>query len=356
MPHRDPDFAYLAHDLSQLLWAIQGRARALSERLGPEAAAARAIAEDAATAAAMLSEAGETVADPVVVAEAAWRQTRDRAAAQGFAAARVTCDGPAAAPPVAMPAHALRRILGNLFANAVEAMPDGGRVTWDARREDQRVRIAVQDTGPGIAPALGRRLFTDGASAGKEGGHGLGLAGSRVLARRFGGDLVQRQTDGGACFEIDLPVAAAEPAPEPAADPADRPPIALRILVADDEPPVREMLADLLASEGHAAELAADHDAALACWASGRYDAALIDLGLPGRDGADLARSLRDREPTLALIMLTGWGREHELEGLGPELADFTATKPIDLPQLRRLLERAARLTAARRGSATFEE
>ena len=350
MAHRDPEFAYLAHDLSQLLWAIQGRARALAARLGPDGDTARSIAEDAAAAAAMLSGTGEPVADPVTVAAAAWRQAAPDLAGE----IAVTCQGPATAPMVAVPPHVLHRILGNLFANAVEAMPGGGGIAWDATPAGDRVTISVQDTGPGIAPDLRSRLFETGATAGKAAGHGLGLAGSRMLARHHGGDLICVDTANGARFELDLAAAAAGP-PETAAVPGVTP-TSLRILVVDDERPVREMLNELLASEGHLATVAADHDAALARWQPGSYDAALIDLGLPGRDGAALARSLRDGDPSLAVVMLTGWGRETELAALDAELVDFTATKPIDLPQLRQLLGRAARLTAARRGSTDPKE
>jgi CheY-like chemotaxis protein len=352
VPQRDPDFDYLAHDLSQLLWAIQGRARTLAARLGSEeAASARAIAEDAQAAAAMLASGEATAADPVAVVRAAWRQARDRAAARGGDPAEVTLEGPTAAPAVAMPPAALRRILGNLLANAVEAMPDGGAIRWEAGARDDRVVIAVRDTGRGVPPDLVARLFEAGATAGKPEGHGLGLAGSRALARRYGGDLVHVAAPGrGACFELVVPPGEAEDQTDAAATAAGTVTGPLRILVADDEAPVREMLAELLASEGHEGTLAADADAALARWTPGGYHAALIDLGLPGRDGAALARSLREKDPTLALVMLTGWGRERELASLEPGLVDFTATKPIDLPQLRQLLHRAASLTAARRG------
>ena len=340
---RDPDFAYLAHDLSQLLWAIQGRARALATRVGDEADAVRAIAEDAAAAAAMLADHSEPVADPAAVVAAAWRQSCDRAAARGREPANVTLSGPTSTLPVAMPPHVLRRILGNLFANAIEAMPEGGRITWNVAVDAGRVQLTVADTGPGIPTELHARLFTAGASGGKAEGHGLGLAGSRELARHHGGDL---DCDESATFVLELP-AASSSSTVPAQP--DTPTDSLHILVVDDELPVREMLAELLTCEGHTVTLVAGAEAALAKLEPGDYDAALIDLGLPGVSGPELARSLRAVDPTLAVAMFTGWGRENELEELDPDLVDLTATKPIDLPQLRGLLARAAELTAVRR-------
>jgi len=345
---RDPDFAFLAHDLSQLLWAIQGRARALAARAGDEAGAVNAIAEDAAAAAAMLADHSEPVADPMAVVAMAWRQSCDRAAARGGEPTSVVLSGPTSAPPVAIPPHALRRILGNLLANAIEAMPEGGSITWTAAVDAGRVRLTVADSGPGIPAEFRARLFTVGASVGKAEGQGLGLAGSRELARRHQGELGFRDGDDGATFFLDLPAAESLsseiPAPPAAASES------LHILVVDDELSVREMLSELMTCEGHTVTLVADAEAALAKLEPGDYDAALIDLGLPGVSGPELARSLRAIDQALAVAMFTGWGREGELEDLDPALVDLTATKPIDLPQLRGLLTRAAELTAARRG------
>ena len=348
MASRDPDFAFLAHDLSQLLWAIQGRARALASRVGDEADAVRAIAEDAAAAAAMLADRSEPVADPMVVAAVAWRQSCDRAASRGREPTGVVISGPTSAPPVAMPPHALRRILANLFANAIEAMPEGGSITWTAAVDAGRVRLDVTDSGPGVSAELRTRLFNVGVSVGKAAGQGLGLAGSREMARRYGGELDYHDGDMGATFVLELPaakpLASAIPVqPESASE-------SLHILVVDDELSVREMLSELLTCEGHTVTLVADAEAALAKLEPGDYDAALIDLGLPGVSGPELARSLRAVDHALAVAMFTGWGREGELEDLDPALVDLTATKPIDLPQLRGLLASAAELTAARRG------
>jgi DNA-binding response OmpR family regulator len=109
------------------------------------------------------------------------------------------------------------------------------------------------------------------------------------------------------------------------------------------------MLAEVLAAGGHAASLVPDHDTALARFEPGRYDAALIDLGLPGPGGDALAAALRRADPALAIGVLTGWGRERDLADLDPACVDFTATKPLDMQRLGDLLADAARRTAARR-------
>ena len=364
MASQDQEFVFLAHDLSQLLWAIQGRARALALQLASsDAAEVSLIAEDAAAAAAMLADEAQAAADPQAAVRLAWRQTCDRAGAQGVSICGCRLRGPQATPLVAMPASALRRILGNLFANAVAARP--GDVTVDCKAEivADSLHIEVCDDGPGIAASLRPRLFSPGTTSGGP-GHGLGLAGARALARRWGGELEHLETPTGACFRLAVPLVGqtvatifppSPPGPTEAAETtgitdetvADQ--AALRVLVVDDDPSVRGMLQHLLTAMGHEPVLAADCDAASALSAAAACDVALVDLCLPGRSGCDAAAQLRARDPALAIVLLTGWGRERELAAAPPSCVDLTGVKPLDLPQLRQLLARAARLTARRR-------
>lgn len=356
MATADQDFAYLAHDLSQLLWAIQGRARSLSLGLeGCAASDAAAIAEDAAAAAAMLADwravPGSGTADPAAVVEQAWRQSLGYARALSESPATYRWQGPGAAPRVAVSSTALRRILGNLLTNAIEAQPAGGAVACSATVTGRRLRLSVSDEGPGIPQSVRKTLFESGTSSRGTPGRGLGLAGARELAQTWGGDLTSGDAAIGAEFILTLPLA---PASEVADAAGDRPREdrcigGLQLFVVDDEPAVRDMLAELLAAEGHAPSICSGYDSALARFTAGRYDAALIDLGLSGRSGRDLAAALRERDPALALVLVTGWGREQELATCTPDLADLTAIKPLDLPQLRQLLASAAGLTATRR-------
>lgn len=357
MAHDDPAFASLAHDLSQLLWAIQGRARALASRLDPESATIAAfIARDAAAAVAMLTDSDDGATDPLPIVRDAWLQAIDQAEARGRTgdAPEFLLSVPALPPPVAMPAAALRRILGNLFANAIEAASGRVKIVCEFEQAADQVRLRVQDDGPGVPAELRARLFEPGATAGKPGGRGLGLAGARALARRWGGDLIHDHRAAGGAFVLTLPIAETIAAAPDA--PVQTAPAGLRILAVDDEPAVREMLQDLLQSEGHRPTVTADHDSALAVFRPGRYDAALIDLSLPGKTGPALAAALRRADPALAVMVVTGWGRERELASLDAADVDLTGTKPLDLPQLRSLLARAAALTAQRRGQRTPED
>ncbi len=239
--------------------------------------------------------------------------------------------------------------MANLFANALEAMPSAGGVRVTADVGSGLLQLRVKDDGPGLPGPVVARLFEPGVTLGKDAGHGLGLAGARTLLRRHGGDLVHEPGAGGACFRLAIPLwtgdapvgadaAAVAPAPVPG-----------RLLVVDDEPSVLAMLAEVLGLDGHRVSVAHDHDSALARFDPGAYDAVLIDLGLPGRSGLVLAAALRAADPAVALILLTGWGRERELQAVPADLVDFTGVKPLDQPDLRALLARAVSLTAVRR-------
>lgn len=349
----DRELDCLRHDLSQVLWAIQGRARLIASLAGADLTdQVASLLDEAAAASAMLADADRGPCDVVTVADGAWSQA---VAAVGERVGEpIVCgfDPPSPAMQVDLPAHVLRRVLANLFINAIEAMTAGGGVRCELVHGDDRVRLRVADDGPGLPTTARERLFEPGATVGKGRGRGLGLAGSRSLLRRHGGDLDLVPGSGGATFELDLPLAAPADAPGRVADRLD---IARggHLLVVDDDVSVRGMLAELLAMDDHRVVLASDHDSALAAFDGGVYDAVLIDLGLAGPTGRDLAAALRSRDAAVALIMLTGWGRERELASVPASLADFTGLKPLDLPELRTLLSRAIERTAARRAGLT---
>lgn len=353
MTLHDRDSDCLRHDLSQVLWAIQGRARLIASCAGASLAdQVAALLDDAAAAVAMLADADRGPCDVASVVHGAWRQVVAAESARGGEPVNRDFTAPARTATVDLPAHALRRALANLFTNAIEAMPGGGAVRCTVDDVAGRLRLTVADDGPGLPPAAQERLFEPGATVGKDTGRGLGLAGARALLRQHGGDLAHVPGPAGATFVLDLPLAEAVGGAPPAADQ----PAAVRggrLLVVDDDSSVRGMLAELLGMDDHRVILAADHDSALAAFADGAYDAVLIDLGLAGRSGLELAAALRSQDPTVALIMLTGWGRERELADVPASLADFTGLKPLDLPELRTLLARAIERTARRRAGLT---
>lgn len=209
----------------------------------------------------------------------------------------------------------LRQILGNLLHNAVKFTPAGTvtfRITPDTGRSVSdsqlptlgspllaRLAFEVADTGPGLPPDKIARLFTlftrldSGATFSRE-GTGVGLALVRRLCELMDGTAAAANAPGGgAVFTVRLafPLAPAASATAPAPV-AAAPAGGLLVLVAEDNAPAREFLVEALAALGHRAVAAADGPSALAAAAEARFDAAILDLNLPGLDGIGVARAL----------------------------------------------------------------
>ena len=201
----------------------------------------------------------------------------------------------------------VKQILLNLLNNAIK-FTERGTVALDlARGPGGTTQLRVSDSGPGIAESMRARLFqrfeqADGAR--RHGGSGLGLAICRELVACMGGEISLDSEPGkGSAFCVNLPLPEVH-APDTAADevsfdpaagqsPSSRP---LRILLVEDDPTVAEVITRLLALQGHSVKHAAQGLAALTEFDAAHYDAALIDLDLPGVDGLSLARMLRARE------------------------------------------------------------
>ena len=260
-------------------------------------------------------------------------------------------------PPPDLDADPVRlaQVLANLLTNAAKYTDPGGHVELRATVVAGEVRIAVRDDGIGIAPeALGRvfEMFSQVTAAldRSEGGLGIGLALVRGLVELHGGR-VEARSEGlgrGSEFVVVLPLPPAMPAaPDTtagagvAARPATR-----RVLVADDNQDAAESLRLLLELAGHEVRVAHDGPGALEAAAEFRPDAVLLDIGMPGLNGYEVAARLRafDWGAAPVLVAITGWGQEHDRRLALDAGFDHHLTKPIDPDLIAPLLAaRAAR-------------
>jgi len=248
----------------------------------------------------------------------------------------------------------LREVLVNMVFNAVDAMPDGGRLTLTSEEEDGRVVLSVCDTGMGMAPEVCARVFDPFFTTKGKAGMGLGLSVSYGIVRRHEGSVeVESEVGAGTTFRIRLPAAAdsactrtaaaAAAPPEPESSTPAPAAGAIRILVAEDEPDIRDLLCEILRAEGHEVCPAASGVEALALFRARDFDAVFTDIGMPGMSGWELARAVREVDGSVPLAVITGWGEAVSSEGQRAARVDWVVAKPFSADRIAELAADASR-------------
>ncbi|MGH7369004.1 MAG: MASE1 domain-containing protein [Candidatus Rokuibacteriota bacterium] len=242
----------------------------------------------------------------------------------------------------------LEQILTNLLGNSVKFTPAGGRVTVDVAARDGLAVLRVQDTGAGISADLLPRIF-DLFVQGQTGLHrpapglGIGLTLVQRLVDLHDGR-IEATSEGpgrGSVFTVRFPLReapghAGDPAPAAGGERVPR-----RVLIVEDNEDARRMLRHLLEGTGHEVHEAADGPAGLERALALRPDAAVIDIGLPGLDGYELARRIRAAgHADVLLIAVTGYGQSGDRLRSGEAGFDAHLTKPVDPLALEALLEK----------------
>jgi CheY-like chemotaxis protein len=253
-----------------------------------------------------------------------------------------------------VPGQVVREVLSNLLVNALEVLPDGGRIDIGAKADQGRVILAVTDNGPGLDNETAQRIFEPGFTSSGEKFRGIGLAGSRQLLKCFDGGLeLGPGTERGAQFLLDLPriePASTDPGREPVlAQGRESRRASFPVLVVDDEPAVRDMLSDVLRELDCRVTAVRDANSALTSFVPGKFGLALVDYSLPGQSGLELAAMLRELDRCLSVVLITGWGQEEVLASVDPDSVDLTATKPLKWTRIIELLDQGESLNRQRR-------
>ena len=246
------------------------------------------------------------------------------------------------------------QVVSNLLLNAAKYSEPGSRVRLRARRDSSEAIVTVADEGRGIDPEMLSRIFGSFVQV-KTGGGGLGVG--LTLARRLvemHGGSIHARSDGigrGSEFEVRIPVAprtdeVVNTAPlertapffviEPAA--LDE---RLRIVVIDDNDDIRETMQQLLQSLGHVVEVAADGLTGVELVLKERPQVALVDIGMPGLDGYQVAQKLRAEfgPAQLRLIAMTGFGQSSDRDRALAAGFDTHLIKPARTEQIQRALK-----------------
>jgi PAS domain S-box-containing protein len=248
----------------------------------------------------------------------------------------------------------LAQVLSNLLNNAAKYTPEGGRICLILERDGQQAVVRIQDSGVGIPAGMLStifELFSQGEESrhSAQGGLGIGLTLVRRLAELHGGS-VEAHSDGsgkGSEFVVRLPLAG-DPLEgqrrgggEGSAYQAEAGP-AQRILVVDDNIDSAESLATMLRLLGHEVHTVYDGPAAVRAAATFAPEVVLLDIGLPGMDGYEVARQLRALPQVRGAVLVaqTGWGQEEDRRRSREAGFDHHLVKPVDPAALREVLGR----------------
>ena len=252
------------------------------------------------------------------------------------------------------------QVVSNLLHNAAKYSAAGSRISIELQREDNAAAIVVADNGVGIAPAELPYIFdlfvqTERALDRGQGGLGIGLTLVRRLVRQHGGTVYARSggPGHGSEFVVILPLADSAPcaaaaavgAPGAQGGPGAPELDARRILVVDDDEDAAVLLATAMEAEGYPVHISPDGKSALEAFEQFEPHVVLLDIGLPGLDGYEVARQMRAAPggAEVTLVAITGPGQQQD--GLRPRAAGFDhcLLEPVDLDSLRALVEIADR-------------
>lgn len=244
----------------------------------------------------------------------------------------------------------LTQVFTNLLNNATKYTDQGGRIELAMRVEGDHALIEVRDNGIGVAKEQLPRLFQMFAQADAEpasrrqGGLGIGLSLAYRLVHMHGGS-IEAQSEGlgmGSCFTVRLPLAMSCAVLPPEAQPADVADLQqLRVLVVDDNRDAGDSLGMLLDVSGADVRLAYDGAAALSAIDEYRPSVVLLDLGMPGMDGYEVARRIRadQRHDDITLVAITGWDQQKDRQHTSEAGFDHHLVKPVNLETLAALLQ-----------------
>jgi two-component system CheB/CheR fusion protein len=244
----------------------------------------------------------------------------------------------------------LGQIAWNLLNNAIKFTPANGKVKITLSQESDSARLAVEDSGQGIAPEFLPHVFemfrqADASGARRQGGMGIGLALVNQLARLHGGH-VEAESEGigqGARFTVWLPLFKQGEAGLVAEKTGVTGALKRKfILVVDDSTETTEMLGKLLEMEGAFVDLARSGSEALRLAQKKNFDLVISDISMPGMDGYQLLRTLREL-PQMAdvpVVALTGYGRNLDMDRAKEEGFAEHLTKPLDIDRLLKIVRK----------------
>jgi len=242
----------------------------------------------------------------------------------------------------------LREVVTNIILNAVEAMPEGGRLRVQTSAWAGWVTLTFSDTGTGMSEDVRRRIFDPFFTTKGSRGTGLGMSVSYAIVKRHGGDILVESAIGqGTTIRLRLPAArTTEALPSTS---AELPSVSTcsRILVVDDDAYVRGILRDVLASLGHRVEAVDSGQKALELFTADAFDLVITDLGME-LSGREVASAVKARSPDTPVILVTGWAAGVDMVDMRKAGVDLLLGKPFQVKEVREVVAKALALQASK--------
>lgn len=241
----------------------------------------------------------------------------------------------------------LEQVVVNLLNNAAKYTDEGGKISLSLQQEENEAVLRLRDSGIGIPPELMPHIFdlfaqADRSLARSQGGLGIGLSLVKRIVEMHSGNVMVSSTVGqGSEFVVRLPVMLnAKPLPPSPRTEKAKLTRSLRVLVVDDNQDTATSLALLLRASGHDVRTASDGPTALEAALEFRPEVALLDIGLPGFDGFEVAKRMRQQtiRQTVVLVAVTGYGRESDRQYAKESGFDHFLVKPTDFEKVQRIL------------------
>ncbi len=240
----------------------------------------------------------------------------------------------------------LREVLTNIIFNAVDAMPEGGKLTLSTyHRAEGWVEVRIADTGIGMTKEVKRKVFDPFFTTKGVTNSGLGMSVSYGIIKRHGGEiLIESELGRGTTFILRLPLSYGEEASQKEVLKPVKEGRSARILVIDDEDSVRDILFQMLKAKGHQVVVASNGEEGIERFKNEKFDLVFTDLGMPKISGWEVGKAIKGMNPKVPIAMITGWGIELDREKMNESGIDLIASKPFNFEQVIQLVSEAMEL------------
>jgi PAS domain S-box-containing protein len=248
-------------------------------------------------------------------------------------------------PPTSGSASELREVFTNLINNAIDAMPQGGRIKIKTFKENNHISIKVEDTGVGISESVRNRIFDPFFTTKGVQSTGLGMSVSYGIIHRHRGTILVDSTEGkGTTVTITIPISDNIRVEEEKTKPRLEEKRKSTILVIEDEEDVRNLLSDILIENGHQVETASDGNQGIDMFKKKDFDLVFTDLGMPGTSGWEVAETVKSINGRIPVAIITGWNVELKESEMRERGVNLIAYKPFKIDQILRLVQEGMEL------------